>query len=45
MGMKNVGGIFVTVFIGCAIAITLGTFRWISNIRLISRKLEVRNSL
>lgn len=41
LGMKNVGGIFVTVFIGCFAAITLGTFRWISNIRIMAKRFNV----
>jgi hypothetical protein len=39
--MKNVGGIFVTVIIGCTAAITLGFTRWIMNIRLIAKKFDI----
>lgn len=38
----HVKGIFVVLFFGCIVGIVLGVFRWLMNVRKISKILEVK---
>lgn len=41
LNMKNVGGVFVVLAGGCGVAMIQGIFKWICNIKKLSRDLEV----
>lgn len=41
LNMKNVGGIFVVLSGGCGVALVLGIFKWICNIRNMAKTLDV----